>query len=427
MAPLDLTELHRRESEQVEWKENVADVDDVAATLVAFANDLQNLGGGYVVCGAAEEKDEHGFPTIPRPGLTAARLKEVEGKVLEACRDRADPAVTPLASELPAETPDRRILLFTVAATRQAHAFRRRKESGRYYVRLGRSTIEARNGVLRELLVRKGGIEEWDRRPCRSATVDDIDLLDLRDGFQRMGLTQTGSKPEEFLSDTRQFSPFVPPLCVKEPLTGALRPRNFAVLLFGREPLTHVPGAYTFFSVYPGIDRSEPFAARHEIAGTLTSQTRRLMELLDAQVYVEFDKTDLETPNAERYPTRALREAMVNALAHRDYESAQPTRITAFEDRIEFVSPGPLARGIEPDDFRAGRASPVWRNQCLAWFFNRLQWAQAEGQGIPTILRTMREGGCPPPEFQINATRVICVLPAHPRHALARLRRNGSS
>ncbi|HTV81798.1 MAG TPA: RNA-binding domain-containing protein [Acidobacteriaceae bacterium] len=64
---LDLKTLSIRESEQVEWKENVADTDDAAETLSAFANDWSNLGGGCVVCGAKEEKDEHGFPwTISR-------------------------------------------------------------------------------------------------------------------------------------------------------------------------------------------------------------------------------------------------------------------------------------------------------------------------------------------------------------------------
>ena len=65
-ARIDLNELARRENEQTEWKENVADIDDVVATLSAFANDLQNLGGGYVVCGAREDKDEHGFATLVR-------------------------------------------------------------------------------------------------------------------------------------------------------------------------------------------------------------------------------------------------------------------------------------------------------------------------------------------------------------------------
>lgn len=90
-----LEELARRESEQVEWKEQVADVMDVVATLCAFANDLQNLGGGYVVCGAREDTDAHGFPLLVRIGLSAVRLKEIEHRVLASCRDRISP---PLAS-----------------------------------------------------------------------------------------------------------------------------------------------------------------------------------------------------------------------------------------------------------------------------------------------------------------------------------------
>ena len=71
---IDLKVLATRESEQVEWKENVADVDDVVATLSAFANDWAKLGGGYVVCGAKEERDEHGFPRLAVVGLTAAGI-----------------------------------------------------------------------------------------------------------------------------------------------------------------------------------------------------------------------------------------------------------------------------------------------------------------------------------------------------------------
>ncbi len=111
---------------------------------------------------------------------------------------------------------------------------------------------------------------------------------------------------------------------------------------------------------------------------------------------------------------------MINALAHRDYEIVEPTRITVFADRIEVLSPGSVPSGVEVEELRLGRAPAKWRSQSLAWFLNRLQLAQAEGQGIPTILRSMREEGCPPPQFQVNETRVVCILPAHPRHALAR-------
>lgn len=417
---VDLKTLSVRESEQVEWKENVADTEDVAETLSAFANDWSNLGGGYVVCGAKEKKDEHGFPVIEVVGLSASRLKEVEGKVLAACRDRVSPSIAPLVQELPTQYPDRRVLVFIMPATRSAHLFRRREGAGRYYVRVSRETREARNGILRELLVRKGVTEEWDRRPCATATINDLDLLALRDSLQRMNVFHPDRGIEEYLSDSKSLSPFVPPLCLREPMTGTLRPRNFAMLLYGRNLQTHIPGAYALFSVYPGADRSEPHAERHELAGTLVEQARRLVELLDVQSYVAFDKTNRSAPNAVKYPPQALHEAMVNALAHRDYEILEPTRITVFSDRIEILSPGSLPTGVSIDQLRRGQAPAKWRNQSLAWFLNRLQLAQAEGQGIPTILRSMREEGCPPPQFEVNEARVVCLLPAHPRHSLAR-------
>ncbi len=248
--------------------------------------------------------------------------------------------------------------------------------------------------------MRKGELPEWDRRVCTTATVNDLDLLALRDTLQRMGVFQPDRSIDYYLSDTQSLSPFVPPLCFREPLTGVMRPRNFAMLLFGRSVQSYIPGAYSLFPVYAGPDRAEPHAERHELAGTLIDQTRRLFELLDVQPWVAFDKSDRLAPNAVNYPPQALHEAMINALAHRDYEMAEPARITVFSDRIEVLSPGSLPTGVAEKEFRLGRASPQWRNQCLAWFLNRLQLAQAEGQGIPTILRSVREEGCPPPEFR---------------------------
>ncbi len=412
---IDLAELSQRENEQTEWKENVADADDVVETLSAFANDLPNLGGGYVVCGAREDKDADGFPRLVRAGLTARQIREIENTVLARCRERVSPPLAPLVEELPADGDGRRVLVFIQPATGTAHTFRRGREGAKHYVRISRSTVEARNGLLRTLLVRKGALEPWDHRPCASATVNDLDLLDLRDALQRMGLYSPDLGVERYLEGGVQITPFVPSLCLAEPLTGVLRPRNFAVLLFGREPQKFVPGSFSIYSVYPGLDRTAPVARRLELAGTLLSQAKRLLELLDAEVVTLFDKTDLTTPNVEKYPRRALQEAMVNALAHRDYELFDPVRLTSYRDRMEFLSPGGLPYGVTLADLRKRAVPPRWRNQSLAWFLNRLQVAQAEGQGIQTIRRAMKAAGCPPPRFDATEVSVSCVLRAHPR------------
>jgi predicted HTH transcriptional regulator len=417
---VDLKELAVRESERVEWKDNVASIANFVETIVAFANDIHNLGGGYVVCGAKETKDEHGFPKLEITGLTSSRLKEVEGAVLAHCREKVSPEIVPLTEEIDTPNPDRRILVFIVPATGYAHNYRSGGEdSSRYYIRIGRETREARNGLLRELLVRKRALEPWDRRVNQTATIEDIDLLVLRDYLQQMGLWDSNKSLEDYISDKEQLSTFVPPLAGKLGITSRVAPRNFTLLMFGASPATFFFGAFSVFSIYRGKDRSEATAERVDIVGTAVEQAKKLIELLNTETYTAFDKTN-EQPNQAKYPRRALQEAIVNAVAHRDYEVDQPIRVTVFVDRIEIVSPGSLPRAVDLEKFKAGKAAAYWRNQALAYFFNKLQLAQAEGQGIPTIIRTMSEEGCPPPIFEIGEESVTCILPAHPRHALMR-------
>lgn len=413
---LDLRELAARESEQVEWKQQVADPDDVVRTIVAFANDLGNLGGGYVVCGAAEERDEHGFQGLRADGLTSSRAKEVEGRVLAACLAKVSPPLVPLVEELPAATVDRRLLVFVIAATGHAHAVRTGEDSGKYLVRVGRTTREARNGLLLELLGRKGARVPWDRRPATAATVADLDLVAMRDLLVRLRLWRDDSAVDDWLDPDRAMSPLVPPLCVREPLTAVLRPRYFALLLCGRHFQRWVPEAHVILSVYPGTDRAADRSERHEIIGTLLQQYAQIMALLTPEAHQLIDKTQV-SPHADKYPLRALQEAVVNALVHRDYEQYHPVRITVFADRIEVASPGGLPSAVKHDRLLQGRASPVWRNQALAWVANKLELAQGEGQGVATIIWEMQQAGCPPPLFELGDERVTCVLPAHPRAA----------
>lgn len=417
MNTIDLKELSKRESERVEWKENVADIEDIIRTSVAFANDYSNLGGGYIVCGAKESKDEHGFQKLIETGLTSSRLKEIEGKLTTDLREKVFPPIVPVVEEIPVSD-EKRILVFIIPASKDAHSYRASgKDSSTYYIRIGRETREAKNGLLRELLIQKKEIEPWDKRINSRAKLEDIDLIYLREYLQEMKVWDSTKALEDYLSEKERISSFVPPLVEKEGITNILKPRNFTLLMFSKNPLDFFEGAYTIFSIYKGKDRSEPTAERHEITGNIVQQARKCVELLNAESYTAFDKTD-NIPNQLKYPERALQEAVVNCLVHRDYEINQPTRITVFIDRIEIYSPGTLPRAIDKVKFIEGKATPYWRNQSLAYFFNKLQLAQAEGQGIPTIIRTMREEGCPSPIFDIGAESLTCILPAHPRHTL---------
>ncbi|MCC7429781.1 putative DNA binding domain-containing protein [bacterium] len=416
---IDLTELFKRESESVEWKENIGNIEDVIKTIVAFANDFSNLGGGYVVCGAREGKDEYGFQKLLKEGLSSGRLKEIEGKVLHDCREKVNPPIVPLTEEIEvSET--KRILVLIVPATGNAHSYKPSgKNSETYFIRIGRETREATNGLLKELLVKKQQLAPWDKRTNKNGKIEDLDLVLFRDFLQETKLLFPNKQIEEYLSDKETLTDFIPPLLEKENLSDKLFPKNFTLIMFAKNPLIFFAGAYTIFSIYRGKDRSEPTAEKHEIKGTILQQAKKLIELLNAEAYTIFDKTTSE-PNQVKYPGRALQEAVVNTLVHRDYESEQPARVTVFSDRIEFFSPGALPRAVDEKKFENGKATAHWRNQTLAYFFNKLQLAQAEGQGIPTILRLMKEAGCPEPIFDLGKESVTCILPAHPRHKIMR-------
>lgn len=226
---VDLKILSSRENERVEWKENVADIDNVLRTITAFANDFSNLGGGYIVCGAREGKDDHGFQKIVYTGLTANQLKEIKNKVLSLCREKADPEIVPLTDVI--EVPNdesRKILVFIVPSTRYAHSYRARgKDSSTYYIRVGSHTTEARNGLLRELLVSKRQLEPWDKRINNNASIGDIDLIILRDYLQEMNLWSPKKAMEDYLSE--KLSDFIPPLAGKVGLTEELKPKNFTL------------------------------------------------------------------------------------------------------------------------------------------------------------------------------------------------------
>jgi predicted HTH transcriptional regulator len=421
---INLKELAARESERVEWKENGDDIkvaEKIIKTVSAFANDIANTGGGYVVCGAKEGKDEHGFPKLFYTGLTAATLARIQGQVTTGCLERIRPSVSPSITVLDnPEDKATKILVFIVHATGRAHTYRS-GGANCHYVRIGDHTKEARNGVLQQLLIKTHQLEYFDKRIHPRASEVDVSVLLFKNYIQEMGLWYPDKPLEAYFSATTKIATFVPPLFGTLKLDQTLRPKNFTLLLFGKEDsiTSFYPEAYTVLSIYKGNDRSEATAERHLLVGSLFEQARRAIELLNAQAYLAFDK-EHPKPNQVKYPIRALQEAVVNAVVHRDYEMPEPNRITIFADRIEVRSPGALHWGVNKEKFRKGLASPKWRNQSFAYLFNKMQLAQNEGQGIPTIIRTMREEGCPDPRFELEPENVTCILPAHPRHQIIR-------
>jgi len=160
-------------------------------------------------------------------------------------------------------------------------------------------------------------------------------------------------------------------------------------------------------AVFEGLGK-EIFQDRREMAGSLLRQLNETYEYLDI-----YNRTNAEVKGLSRlekrdYPEDALREALLNALVHRDYSFSSSTFINIFEDRIEFVSIGGLPKGVSLDDILLGLSVP--RNENLAEVFYRLRLIEAYGTGIPKIMHSY-DGYMRKPEIQATGNAFKITLP----------------
>lgn len=160
-------------------------------------------------------------------------------------------------------------------------------------------------------------------------------------------------------------------------------------------------------AVFDGSKKSV-FRDRKELSGSLLTQ------LEDAYTYIDqFNRTRAEFEGLDRidkrdYPSEALREALLNAITHRDYSFSGSTLISIFDDRIEFVTIGGLVRGLTFNDIMLGVSA--LRNQKLANVFYRLRLIEAYGTGILKINESYADCVAKP-QFEVTDNAFKITLP----------------
>jgi ATP-dependent DNA helicase RecG len=160
-------------------------------------------------------------------------------------------------------------------------------------------------------------------------------------------------------------------------------------------------------AVFEGLDK-EVFKDRKEFSGSLLKQLEDAYAFLDMFNHTHAEVKGLYRHDRRDYPEDALREALLNALVHRDYSFSSSTLISIFDDRIEFVSVGGLPKGVSLDDILLGLSVP--RNENLANVFYRLHLIEAYGTGIPKIMRSY-DGCMGKPELKATSNAFKITLP----------------
>ena len=179
-----------------------------------------------------------------------------------------------------------------------------------------------------------------------------------------------------------------------------LVPTHAGILLFGREPQRFLRSAEIICVRYSGDDMSDEFV-RQDITGPLVEQIRQAEAFLVGNMRRGMRITGMAREDVSEYPIAVVREAIVNAVAHRDYSiRGEGIRLLMFNNRLTVYSPGRLPGHVTLDNLRDERYS---RNEAVVAILSDWGYIERLGYGIDRMLAAMQEIGLPEPVFEETA------------------------
>ena len=259
---------------------------------------------------------------------------------------------------------------------------------GRYLIRDG-----ARNRALTAIeihrLMTHRGIVDFETQRPPGAALGDLDWERARSYADRLG--QLDQQDVESLLRNRA--------CLVEE-DGQVRPTFAGLLLFGYRPSQWMPNAGITAVRYPGREMGDQFV-REDIRGRLPAQIQRAEAFLRENTSHRVLLKGLTHQESPAYPNDVLREAIVNAVAHRDYSvRGESIRILVFSDRIQVYSPGRLPGHVTVENIVQERFS---RNPVIVQVLADLGFIERLGYGIDRMLRLLEKAGQPAPHFEETA------------------------
>lgn len=356
------------ENSGVEFKRDELENHALAKELVAFSN----LSGGKVLLGV---EDDGRISGITRPKL--------EEWVMTACRDKIRPSIIPFFEVVREIEPGRDVAIVSVTRGYDVHSVWNNNRNT-YYIRVGTQSREPTPEELGRLFQQRGSFRA-ELRPVSGATLADFDRRRLRDYFGRI---RQQAVPEDGDDAAWQTLLLNTEIMTEEGVTVG------GLLLFGTTPNRFLAHAGIDAAAFPGTEKDYAARERAALRGPMTP-------LLDANGAVvenglveqalEFVRRNTPVTavleNGRRiekpaYPAEVIREAVVNALIHRDYLlTSTDIELVVYSDRLEIISPGRLPNGITPERMRTGcRAA---RNQLLKDAMRDYRYLEHMGMGIP--------------------------------------------
>ena len=274
---------------------------------------------------------------------------------------------------------------------------------GEYFYRSGSTNQMLRGAALDRFLLRKHG-RTWDGVPLPGLELADLDAGALKN-FRRMAL-RSQRLPEAVLDEPDQT------LVEKLHLVEGPYLTHAAALMFHSEPERFFTGAAVKIGYF---ENDADLLYQDEVHGDLIRQVDQTLEVLRAKylrAWISYE--GLQRIESWPTPMPALREAILNAVAHKNYASGVPIQISVYPDKLMIWNPGELPQDWTLEKLLSKHASVPF-NPDIANVFFRAGMIEAWGRGIEQILDTCREAGVPTPEVKYEASGLWLIFPFVPQ------------
>jgi len=369
------------ETALVEFKVAPPRVVDLSTRICGFANG----DGGAIILGVADKT----WAVVGVKDSAAA-----SDALLQACRQCKPPVrLDPPQPEV--VRIDGKVL---VAGHIPPNTGTLHQAGGAFYIRRGTHTVPLDAGEIESYFHNRGTLS-WEARPVALATTADLDLDRVRDYLAHRPGRRAGVMDAADPATLQRIGCAAPD--ANDP--AILRPTHAGLLLFGHAPqdfIMHAEVVCVLFGDELGLRR---YIDRRILHGALPEQIDQAEDFLKRNVRVGARTEGFHRVDEPEYPLEALREAVVNAVVHRDYSlTGEAVRLFYYPDRIEVHSPGLLLPGIRLTDLRQGRVPSRPRNPILANLLRDMPGGYMErlGSGVGFMIREMRALGRPEPEFR---------------------------
>jgi ATP-dependent DNA helicase RecG len=381
---MDIIKLIKiKESQTLEFKRDTSALESILKAVIAFAN----TAGGVILIGVEDDGTITGL----------SDTQKSQEQLANAIAHRIKPQIIPDISVV--EVKKKSVLVLQIEHIPAPYYLENKGLEKGTYIRLGNSNRLAGKEMIAEMK-RASHHPFFDASPCDHTVEKDLDKNLIKKTFSEHNFT---INTEKLLS-----------LGVLIKKGKNIVASNGGVILFGNPEIrqTYFPFAEVRCARFAGTSRAE-FIDRLNIDGSILKAIDEVPKFIRRNTKMAGKFGQMKRRDISEYPMDGVREALVNALTHANYEITG-TRIfvAIYDDKLEIQNPGIMPPGMSVEQFKAG-VSRI-RNPMIARVFGELDLVEEWGSGYKRIKDTCKIGGYPEPKWEELGTVLRVTFFPHP-------------